>query len=496
MGFDGRDLLIGDIFRAGAHAVPDRIAATLGERALTFGELDASANAHADALRALGVGHRDRVVMWSATSLDAVPVFAALAKLGAVFAPANALLGVDEASEMAGLARPALLVVDPPREAAGREVARRLGCPLVVLGHIADPTRSDAPDPVVPDLRETDPHVLFFTSGTTGRSKGVVLSHRVNYLRSHPGAQLEPRGATVCMYPLFHMGAWTIALQAWQTQTPLVLVEQADPAVLCAAIAASGATHFNAIPAVWRRILDHAAAHPEVRAGLQSLRVVDSGTSATPPELLLAIKDLVPEASRRVFYGSTEAGAVCMLRDEDMEARPGACGPPQHSVAVRLDPETGELQVRGPLLFDGYFEDPEATAEVTTADGWFRTGDLAAVDDAGAYTIVGRLKQVIRTGGETVSPVEVELALADHPALADVAVVGVPDPQWGETVCAAIVVRDGHVAPDLEALRAHAGATLAKFKLPRRVAVVAEIPRTPATLQVQRALLVEQITSR
>jgi acyl-CoA synthetase (AMP-forming)/AMP-acid ligase II len=165
-------------------------------------------------------------------------------------------------------------------------------------------------------------------------------------------------------------------------------------------------------------------------------------------------------------------------------------------VAVRLDPETGELQVRGPLLFDGYFEDPEATAEVTTADGWFRTGDLAAVDDAGAYTIVGRLKQVIRTGGETVSPVEVELALADHPALADVAVVGVPDPQWGETVCAAIVVRDGHVAPDLEALRAHAGATLAKFKLPRRVAVVAEIPRTPATLQVQRALLVEQITSR
>jgi acyl-CoA synthetase (AMP-forming)/AMP-acid ligase II len=194
-----------------------------------------------------------------------------------------------------------------------------------------------------------------------------------------------------------------------------------------------------------------------------------------------------------VFYGSTEAGAVCLLRDEDMEARPGACGTPQHSVRVRLDPDTAELQVQGPLLFDGYFEDPEATAAAMTADGWFRTGDLAGVDADGYYSIVGRAAQVIRTGGESVAPVEVELALADHPAVADVAVVGLPDPEWGETVCAAVVVRAGADAPDLDALRSHAGARLARFKLPRRVVVVAEIPRTSATRQVQRALLVEQI---
>jgi acyl-CoA synthetase (AMP-forming)/AMP-acid ligase II len=176
--------------------------------------------------------------------------------------------------------------------------------------------------------------------------------------------------------------------------------------------------------------------------------------------------------------------------------KPGSCGTPQHSVRVRLDPETSELQVQGPLLFDGYFENPEATAEVTTDDGWFRTGDLASVDADGYYSIVGRLTQVIRTGGEAVSPVEVELALADHPALADVAVVGVPDPQWGETVCAAIVVRPGVHAPDVDALRDHAAPRLAKFKLPRRIVVVDEIPRTPATRQVQRALLVEEIGSR
>jgi acyl-CoA synthetase (AMP-forming)/AMP-acid ligase II len=336
---------------------------------------------------------------------------------------------------------------------------------------------------------------VFFTSGTSGRSKGVVLSHRVNYLRSHPGSQLEPRGANVCMYPLFHMGAWTIALTSWQHQAPVVFVPQADPVVLVDAIERWEATHFNAIPAVWRRILDLARDDPGIASRLATLRIADSGTSATPPDLLFAIRELVPGAVRRVFYGSTEAGAVCLLRHEDMEAKPGACGVPQHSCRTRLDPETGELQVSGPLLFDGYFDNPEATAEALTDDGWFRTGDVAALDDDGFYSIVGRVKDVIRTGGETVAPVEVELALADHPSFADVAVVGIPDPQWGEIVCAAVVLRDGADAPDVEALRDYVGDRLARFKHPRMVVVLDAVPRTPATRQVQRRLIIEQVSS-
>jgi acyl-CoA synthetase (AMP-forming)/AMP-acid ligase II len=159
---------------------------------------------------------------------------------------------------------------------------------------------------------------------------------------------------------------------------------------------------------------------------------------------------------------------------------------------VRLS-DSGEILVRNDISFDGYFEDEPATAAAVDADGWFHTGDLGAFDDEGYVSIVGRAKDVIRTGGETVAPVEVEAALADHPNIADVAVVGLPHPDWGEVVCAVVVAVDGHDAPDLNGLREWCAKRLAGFKVPRQLAVVDALPRTAATGQVQRALLVERL---
>jgi acyl-CoA synthetase (AMP-forming)/AMP-acid ligase II len=448
------ELLIGDVFRTGARSVPNRIAAVMGDRQLTYRDVGVQSNRVGHVLRELGVGHQDRVVMWSNTTLDAVPVFAAMAKMGAVFAPANALLGVDEAVEMVALARPSLLLVDDAHAESGALVADKVGVPLVSMhggptGISLPDAAAGAPDDDItePALRETDLHVLFFTSGSTGKSKGVMLSHRTNYLRTHPGAQLEPRGVMLCMYPLFHMGAWTIALQAWQCQTTIVF-SSADAPSLVAAAAKWKPTHFNAIPAVWRRVLDHIESTGD-RSPLSSVRIADSGTSATPPELLAAIKSAVPDATVRVFYGATESGAVTLLQHDDMERKPGSCGVPQHSCEVRLDADTGEMLVRSAVIFDGYFDNPEATRDAFTDDGFFRTGDLAAIDDDGFLSIIGRAKDVIRTGGETVSPSEVEHALRDHPAIADVAVVGLPDPQWGEIVCAVLVLVEGASAPEV-----------------------------------------------
>ena len=162
---------------------------------------------------------------------------------------------------------------------------------------------------------------------------------------------------------------------------------------------------------------------------------------------------------------------------------------------MRIDPGNGELLTRSPVLFDGYFGDPEATA-AAFEDGWYRTGDLAEVDDDGYLSIVGRARDVIRTGGETVSPSQVEQILASHPALADVAVVGIPDEQWGEVVCAAVVLRRGSARVELTELRGLCEGRLATFKHPRRLAVVDEIPRTASTNQVQRRVLVELIVTR
>jgi fatty-acyl-CoA synthase len=158
--------------------------------------------------------------------------------------------------------------------------------------------------------------------------------------------------------------------------------------------------------------------------------------------------------------------------------------------------------VHSELLMDGYFEQPDATAEALApfepgGPRWYRTGDVGALDDDGYLSIVGRVRDVLRTGGETVAPAEVETALADHPAVADVAVVGIPDAQWGDVVCAVVVPAPGRAGEcSVEVLRAHCEGRLASFKQPRRVEVVDELPRTAATRQVQRSLLVERITHR
>lgn len=487
------ELLVGDVFRNAARAVPHRRAFAFGDRTLTFGELDRAGNRLAHALRAEGIGLGDRVAVWSDSCVDLVPLFVALAKLGAVFAPLNTRLGVDEAAPVAEMARPALLLVDPARFADGAALAGRVGVPWRALGD--GPTGPDAPDDdpgEVAGLTGASPHVLFATSGSTGRPKGVVVSHRASVMRCHPGAQIEPRGTLVCPFPLFHMAAWTLSMQQWHARGGMVFTASADGAEICRAIEAHRANRAYLIPAVWRRVLDHLATPEGAGCDLSSLRFADSGTSATPPELLADLRAALPDAVLRVFYGSTEAANVLARDEAEADERPGSCGVPSPLVQVRVA-DDGELLVRSPLLFDEYFGDPEATA-AAFVDGWYRTGDKVEADEDGHLSITGRVNDVIRTGGEGVDPTEVEGVLRTHPAVDDVAVVGLPDARWGELVCAVVVPVDG-VVPSVEDLRRHGADHLAPYKLPRRVEAVDVIPRTLATHQVQRALVLERLAS-
>jgi acyl-CoA synthetase (AMP-forming)/AMP-acid ligase II len=290
---------------------------------------------------------------------------------------------------------------------------------------------------------------------------------------------------------MFHMAAWTQALQQWHARGTVVFTT-GDAGEICRAIDRHGASRINAIPAVWRRIAAFAASPEGAVLDLTSVRFADTGTSATPPDLLASIRATVPNAAVRVFYGSTETGAATMLADADIDRKPGSAGAVAPFTAIRIA-EDGELQVRGPQVFERYDGDPEATTAAFTADGWYRTGDLARQDGEGYVTIVGRVGNLIRTGGEAVVPDEVEAVLQEHPAVADVAAVGIPDAAWGEVVCAVVVPAAG-AAPTVDELAAHCDGRLARFKRPRRVVVVEEIPRTASTGQVQRRLIVDRLT--
>lgn len=490
-------LLIGGVFSRNAALVPERVAASLGGAQVTHAELDRAGNRLAHRLRDLGVVRGDRVVVWADTCLEVLPVFVALAKLGAVFAPASARHGVEEATPVVASAKARMLIADPERAAAGAGVAKAADVPLLgQLGpggpglDLSQAALDTMGDPIeTPGLDERDPHVIFFTSGSTGKPKGVILSHRANYLRTFQGVFRDDPEISVCMFPLFHMAAFTLALAAWQTRGEIVFVKNPSADALLDAVEARRANRLYCIPAVWRRILEADLSNRD----LSSLREIDTGTSATPPELITALKERFPGTRTRIYYGSTECGAGTALPDADVLRKPGSVGLPPAGVELKLS-DAGEICLRSDYLMDGYFENPEATA-AALQDGWYHSGDLGALDDEGYLQVTGRLEDVIRTGGETVSPSEVESVLARHSSVQEVAVIGLPDPSWGEVVCAVVVPRPGE-RPDLEDLQRHCEAHLAGFKKPRRLELSNALPRTPATGQVQRPLLVERIAAR
>jgi acyl-CoA synthetase (AMP-forming)/AMP-acid ligase II len=284
------------------------------------------------------------------------------------------------------------------------------------------------------------------------------------------------------MFPLFHMAGWTFAYYAWSAHQPAHLVQRADAAELLGVVERFRPGSLYCIPAVWRRILEEKRPYR-----VDSVEWALIGTSLVEPDLLEAIKARFPAARMTVSYGSTEVGRALGLADEDLFRKPGSVGCPVPGVQATTGPD-GELLLASETLMSGYYDLPGETARAFEG-GWYHTGDLVERDDDGYFSIVGRKREIIRSGGESVAPVEVEVALGDFPGLADVAVIGLPDSQWGELVCAAVVMAHGVLPPSVEDLRRHLRGRLAAFKHPRRVMVMDQLPRTSATGQLQRSLL-------
>ncbi len=475
----------------------ERTAFIEGHRRVTFAEFDRRTDQLAQALRGTGVRSGDRVGALMVNSVAFLETMFAAAKLGAIFAPMNFRLAAPEVSflladsgadvfvwsrECSTLARDALA-------ADGARVRTRVvvgGEPIAgeldfeeLLAHGS----STAPGI---DVDGRDVCALVYTSGTTGRPKGVMLTHdnmvwnAINYLSG--GRGLTEGDRTVTVAPMFHsggLGVHTLPLIYIGGTTTMMSAFDAEETL--AAMARERVTVQFLVPAMWAALM----AVPDVEEyDLSSLELAVTGGAPCPLPVLEFFQGRgVPFQEG---FGLTETAPGATLLDAaHMKEKLGSIGRPMFHVSTRIVDEqdrevpvgdVGELLIRGPNVFAGYWGRPDATAEAFRG-GWFHTGDLGRVDAEGFITLVDRKKDMVITGGENVYPIEVEQVLYRHPAVREVAVVGVPHEKWGETPIAVVALADATTVA-AEELIAYARERLAHFKCPTRVEFVSELPRT------------------
>lgn len=498
---------IGSWISRRAYLCGDRIALIDGDARISYAEFDRRTDQLASALRGLGVQHGTRVAGLLVNSAAFLEAMFATAKLGAVFVPINFRLAAPEVSflladsgadafvwsgRLSALARAAL---------AGDGVQVRTR--LVVGGEPTDGEHdferlltSGAPRPLGIDVAQRDLCCLMYTSGTTGRPKGAMLTHDnllwnvINTLSAERGIRMTDRTVTVA--PLFHIGGLGVhTLPLLYMGGTTAIMSAFDPEQTLAAMARERVTVQFLVPAMWAALMTVPGFE---NYDLSALELAVTGGAPCPLPVLEYFRDKgVPFQEG---FGMTETAPGATLLDVDhVKEKAGSIGRPVFHLQARIVDEVdrdvpvdqvGELVVRGPNVFTGYWGLPEATADAFRG-GWFHTGDLGRMDAEGFITLVDRKKDMIISGGENVYPIEVEQVLYRHPAVREVAVVGVAHPRWGETPIAVVALNDGaHVADD--ELIGYARQRLAHFKCPTRVEYVAELPRN-ATGKVLKTTL-------
>ena len=478
------------VWAANRAAAPDRPVLHDPRRGwLTAAALERESATVAARLHGAGLRAGDRFLMSAASSAELVVAHIAALRLGLVVVPTNTAYRRREIDHIVGDADPAGALVDD-EERAGWIRAARPGT-LVVGPEVALPDHvgggGSAP-PVLDAAGPDDPGLLGYTSGTTGAPKGAVLSHG-NLLAGAEAVTLAWRWTAadrllLCL-PLFHAHGLCVGLHGTLLAgASAVLLPGFELDGVLDAIAEHEATMFFGVPTMYHRF----AGSP--RAGeLRRLRLCVSGSAPLPAELHVQLQ---AAAGQRILerYGMTET-LMNVSNPFDGERRPGSVGLPLPGCEVRLDGaggSEGEIQLRGPNVFAGYWRNEQATREAFTDDGWFRSGDLGALDPDGYLRILGRAKELIISGGFNVYPREVEDVLLAHPGVAEAAVVGTPSAEWGEVVTAFVVAADPAAPPAEAELSAHCEGELAAFKRPRLWRFVDGLPRNALGKVVKREL--------
>ncbi len=499
---------IGDWTGRRALLTPKReaIVDNIQKKRYTFKEMDVRANQAARLLLDSGVQKGDRVGIYSKNRFEFLDILFACGKIGAIVTPFNIRLTTREIEYLLKKTNPSVLFYDPNLRSQFGELRPHLSKKqLVVMGNKKLDGDSDLKSLMTkkasgaverPSITMDDPYLIVFTGGTTGLPKGAILSHGLafwNSVNTITSWSLRPDDIQPLLFPLFHTGGINVLIiPLYHLGGLSIIMGDFDPEETLRVIEKERCTIVIGVPTMFNMISQTQSFH---KTSFDQVRVFISGGAPCP----VAIMEKYWERGKilKMGYGLTEVGPNNFhLPDDAVKERPTSVGFPAFHCDMKIvdddndtvgNGEVGELLLRGPHTFSGYWEEPEETAKVIEPDGWVHTGDLVMQDKDGFYYIVGRKKDIYISGGENVFPTEIEEILFKHPKISEAAVIGVPDEKWGEVGKAFIVLKDGESMVEDE-VRRHFDGKLARYKIPKYYEFRDDLPKSAAGKILKREL--------
>lgn len=497
---------------------PEKEAIIFEDKRFTFSQLNERVNRLAHSLQKLGIKKGDRVALLQVNCNQCVEAYFAVTTLGAVYVPLNFRVKGPELAYMLGNSETSLVLIgerylkviqDTVASLPGLKQIVSIDKKLPGCLYYEDLIAEGSPEDIFTEISDDETTILMYTAGTTGTPKGVLLPHSsfsVYVLENVTPADPETAEKNILTVPLYHVAGIQAMMAAIYGGRTLIMERQFEPVEWMTLVAREKANRAMLVPTMLKQLIDH----PDIsKYDLSSLRVITYGAAPMPLPVIKKALEIFPNVSFINAFGQTEtASTITVLNPEDhiiegTEAekerklkRLASIGKPMSDVAMKivdeegktLPPgEIGEILARGPRVMSGYWRDEEKTQQTIDKEGWVHTGDLGYRDEDGYYFLAGRSKDIIKRGGEMISPEEVENCVLLHPCVEEVAVIGIPDEEWGEQPCAVCVLKKGKTATEEEIIE-HCHTRLASYKRPRSVVFLTELPRNSMGKILKREL--------